>query len=123
MPPNRLYSILTALPAMMLIAGLIYYFNIESRQAKGKIIEKQSQLINGSFKGLSGLNANNSSQYYLWINTPKRVRGIRIKTGQVALLNPFREGQPISILAAPRIDGSKTLWLYKVQPQGSQITD
>ncbi len=114
MSSDRIYSILTAFPAMMLIVGLIYYYKAEEDQATGELIVEQSEKIHGSFKGFSGVSPN-SRQFYLWINTATRVRGFRILPGQLqALSSSFTVGQELVVWAAPRVEGSKTLWVENV---------
>ncbi|RUM41847.1 MAG: hypothetical protein DSY80_08220, partial [Desulfocapsa sp.] len=114
MSSDRIYSILTAFPALMLIIGLVIYYKGESAQASGELILEQSQQIEGRVKGFSGLTPN-SSKYYFWVTTPQRDRGLRILPKQLDKLDKvLQKGQKVTVIAAPRIDQSRVLWVDQI---------
>ncbi|MCB1754734.1 MAG: hypothetical protein KDJ38_04385 [Gammaproteobacteria bacterium] len=123
MRQDRLYAILSALPAMMLIAGLVYYYKHESDEAGGALLQQQSQAINGAYKGISAVNPNSRDQYYLWITTAERDRGLRLLSSQLEPLANLQAGDRLLVQAAPRVEGSKTLWVYRVERDGSVLLD
>lgn len=123
MRSDRIYSILSAFPAMMLIVGLIYYYKHEVDEAGGALLLEQSQRISGILKGVSGLNTNSSDQYYLWITTPERDRGARMLSEQLEKLERLNVGEALDVQVAPRVAGSKTLWVYKIVQDGVVLLD
>jgi len=48
---NPIHSILTALPILMLVAGIYFYYRGESQQNEGAPIFEQSELISGIYTG------------------------------------------------------------------------
>lgn len=118
MRSDRIYSILSAFPAMMLIGGLIYYYSNQGAETSGELIKEQSTELVGAFKGFSKVNPGAVNATYLWITTPKRDRGARLMDKQVDQLRNLQEGDPLRFLVAPRVEGSKTLWGYRVEHDG-----
>ncbi|MDO6462330.1 hypothetical protein Q4485_16590 [Granulosicoccaceae sp. 1_MG-2023] len=120
MRSDRIYSILTALPAMMLIIGLLIYYRGQGAQEHGEPVMDEAQAIHGTFKGLSATNPHRGEGLYLWITTPERDRGIRITGDQADALMHYSEGEAIAVTAAPHIAGSRTLWLVTQEPVKGQ---
>ena len=52
---NAIHSVLTALPVIMLVAGLYFYYQGESAQSEGTPIIAESRQISGIFTGFSCL--------------------------------------------------------------------
>lgn len=123
MRSDRIYSILSAFPAMMLIAGLIYYYKHEGDETSGELLLAQSQEISGTFKGISAVNPNSRDQYYLWITTVERDRGARLMSDQAEKLATLAIGDALKVWVAPHVEGSKTLWAYKVERNGIVLLD
>ncbi len=123
MRSDRIYSILSAFPAMMLIGGLIYYYSNQSAETDGELIKEKTVELVGTFKGFSKVNPNSLNMTYLWITTPKRDRGARLMDKQVEKVRLLKEGDEMRFLVAPRVEGSKTLWGYRVESKGVILLD
>lgn len=123
MRSDRIYSILSAFPAMMLIGGLIYYYNSQGAETSGELIKEQTTELVGSFKGFSKVNPNSRNASYLWIKTEKRDRGARLMDKQVEKLRSLKQGDGLLLLVAPRVEGSKTLWGYWAESDGVVLLD
>lgn len=121
MTSDRIYSILTAFPAMMLIVALYFYYSAENEQAGGELQLEQQQHIVGTFKGLSGTNINRSGQVFLWVTAADRDRGMRIDGWDADELVSLQKGDSLEVWAAPRVEGSRVLWVFKVISGGKQI--
>jgi|GEM_PF-1123618 len=116
---NSVHSILTALPVLMLVAGLYLYFNNESRQTQGTMIASQSVEINGVYKGLSAT----SDRHYLWVNQGDAARGLRITELQAEVLESVERGTAMKIEAAPRVLNSNTYWVLYLEQSGKVLID
>lgn len=123
MRSDRIYSILSAFPAMMLIGGLIYYYSSQGAETSGELIKEQTIELVGSFKGFSKVNPNTLNTSYLWIKTEKRDRGARLMDKQLEKLRTLKKGDDLLLLVAPRVEGSKTLWGYRVESDGMVLLD
>lgn len=121
MRSDRIYSILSAFPAMMLIGALIYYYSNQGAETSGELIKEQSTEFVGVFKGFSKVNPSSLNSSYLWITTAKRDRGARLMDKQVDQLRSLKSGDQLRLLVAPRVEGSKTLWGYRVEHDGAVL--
>jgi len=110
--------VLTALPPLMLMAGLWVYYRTEQAQLAGPPLLQEQVSFNGTFKGLSSLRSLGEQQLFFWLETTQRSRGLRIDAQQKQHLEnlpePLTEGEALAIKAAPRVAGSKTYWLLEV---------
>jgi hypothetical protein len=103
----------------MLLAGLYLYFNTEAKQMQGALIESQSVRIDGMFKGLSAT----SDRHYLWIESDKAARGLRITDDQAQMLESAERGVSMLIEAAPRVPNSNTYWVLYLEQSGKVLID
>ena len=120
---NPVESVITTLPIIMLLGGLAFYYFNERRQVDGKILVDQMQQINGKFSGISAQSDKPESQRILWIKTPQRLRGGRVDYRQAQQLEGLADGDPITVWAAPRVQGSKTLWVVKASSEGELLIE
>ncbi len=116
---NPLHSIITALPLIMLVAGLYIYYRGESQQTHGAPIGSQSIELTGTFTGLSAT----SGRHYLWVEHDGAPKGVRIHAEQVAGLEALERGVEVAMKIAPSVDGSTTYWAWYVEQAGSLYLD
>ena len=107
----------------MLLGGLAFYYFNERRQVGGKILIDQMQQIDGKFSGISVQSDKPDSQRILWIKTPRRLRGGRVDYRQAQQLERLADGDPITVWAAPRVQGSKILWVVKASSEGKLLIE
>ncbi len=112
-------SLITALPLIMLVAGLYYYYYAESEQTNSKPIASESREIIASFSGLSATRG----RHYLWVEFEGNSKGIRVREEQVPLLEEMIRGEQLIVEMAPSISGSTTLWALRVEQAGSIFLD
>ena len=120
---NPIESVITTLPVIMLLGGLAFYYFNERRQVGGQILLDQIEQIDGKFSGISAQGNKPESQRILWIKTPARLRGGRVDYRQAKQLDVLADGDPISVWAAPRVRGSKTLWVVKASSYGKPLIE
>jgi len=120
---NRIHSILTALPVLMLIAGLYYYYSGESAQKNGVPLIEQSVRVSGSFEGLSVVRSGGVGRHYLWFDDGQRRRGARLKARDVPQLASLRPGDRVELSLAPTVDGSTTLWAWRIVQDEDVLLD
>lgn len=118
---NPIQSILTALPILMLVAGLYIYYDNESEQANGGPIFSESIEAEGVFTGLSVVKSGPQGRHYLWIEVGGSARGVRIKPEQVATLQVLKRGDLISLKMSPTVHASKTYWAWYVEQSGQVL--
>lgn len=112
-------SLITALPLIMLVAGLYYYYHAESAQTNSTPIEAESREIIASFAGLS----QTRGRHYLWVELDGASKGIRVKEQQVSRLEAMTRGESVIVQMAPSITGSTTLWALRVEQAGRVFLD
>lgn len=120
---NRIHSVLSALPVLMLIAGLYYHFSGESAQKKGSPLFEQSVQVGARFEGLSVVKSGGVGRHYLWFDDGERRRGARVKARDVASLASLRQGDQVELSLAPTVDGSTTLWAWRVERGAQMLLD
>lgn len=120
---NKIQSVLIALPFIMLIIGLFIYFRGESAQNNGAPV--LAELINrdGEFKSVSEVSGIGTPKHYLWYTNGDKTRGARITFEQAGKLNELSKGDKLALELAPRVEGSSTLWAYRVTHDGDAIVD
>ena len=111
---NPIHSILTALPVIMLVAGLYFYYQNESEQNLGTPIESESVNIDGVFTGMSVVKSGSQGRHYLWINVNGSTRGVRIRPDQVSLVENLQRDVETKLSIAPTVSGSTTYWAWRV---------
>lgn len=112
-------SLITALPLIMLVAGLYYYYHVESEQTNNTPIEAESRELTASFAGLS----ETRGRHYLWVEFEGTSKGIRVREQQVPLLEAMTRGENVVVQMAPSITGSTTLWALRVEQAGRVFLD
>ena len=120
---NKIHSILSALPLIMLIAGLWTYYSNERAQSYGSPILAESVAARGVFDGLSVVNSGGDGRHYLWFDDGTRKRGARIRAYQREALASLEPGDDISLQLAPTVSGSRTLWAWRVERDGVRLID
>lgn len=124
-PPRRnpIHSILTALPVIMLVVGLYFYYKAENAQSAGAPIRAESVFLEGRFNGFSVVKSGISDQHFLWLDTGERVRGIRLEEDLVYQLSILAKGDPLQLDIAPTVSGSRTQWLWRLVRDGQLLMD
>lgn len=120
---NPIHSILTALPILMLFAGLYYFYSGESEQINSAPIGAESVEVRGTFAGLSELKSGSDGQHFLWLTDASGRRGIRIQASEVALFADRERGLPMSVDMAPTVSGSSTFWAWRVIVNGELVLE
>lgn len=120
---NPIHSVITALPVIMLVAGLWFYYSGEKKQRGGEPVLSEMMVVDGVFSGISEQNAKPAAQRILWIQTPDRLRGGRLDLAQYKQLQSLEKNQSLKSWMAPRVQGSTTLWVLKVVTDGKVIFD
>lgn len=116
---NPVHSILTALPVIMLVAGLYFYFQREAQQTNSAPIREASVELSGTFSGLS----HTSDRHYLWLDVNGIAKGVRIKSDQVVALEPLERGARLNIKMAPSVEESRIFWVWHVEQAGVVYID
>lgn len=116
-----MHSVLTTLPAIMLLAGIGYYFFAENRQQSGALIMAQSVETQGLYRGISAQSKRKNAQRILWLQTAAGSRGYRITAEQARVADVLNADDPISLAAAPRVADSKVLWIYRLARGQQQL--
>ena len=116
---NPVQSLITALPVLMLVAGLYLYYSGESQQAKGLPIAAESVTLAGNFAGMSAT----SGRHYLWVQQTDEKRALRVTSEQASLLESLERGIPLLVKAAPHVQGSRTYWAWRVEQSGLVLID
>lgn len=120
---NPIHSILTALPILMLIAGLYIYYRGESEQSHSAPIRVESVNATGVFTGLSVVNSGSQGRHYLWFDQDGKARGVRVQPRQAQELGALARGESIQVRMAPSVSGSKTYWAWYVEQAGEVFLD
>lgn len=120
---NPIHSILTALPILMLFAGLYYFYSGESEQTNSAPIVAESIEVQGTFAGLSELKSGSDGQHFLWLTEAAGRRGIRIQASEVPLFANRERGLPMSVDIAPTVSGSSTYWAWRVIVNGELVLE
>lgn len=123
MAKSRIHSVLTALPVLMLMIALWFYYSGEKAQTSGALILQEAQVLEGLFEGLSVVKGAGEGKHYLWLQAPERKRGARIRPEHTPALAELNKGDAVSVSMAPTVSGSKTLWVYKVSSNGKLLLD
>ena len=113
MRQDRYYALLSSLPAMMLVAGLVFYFTRQSAELAGDLVLSEQVEISGEYDGISAVSPGSQDSFLLWIDTGDRKRGIKLLASEVGPFRKISKGEMLQIKAAPRVEGSRTLWLYR----------
>ena len=120
---NPIHSILTALPIIMLVAGLYIYYDKESEQTDSAPIFSETIEAAGVFTGLSVVKSGAQGRHYLWFEDNGSSRGVRIKPEQAVVLQALSRGEVISLKIAPTVHESKTYWAWYVEQSGQVLID
>ncbi len=118
MAKNRIHSVLTSLPPLMLIIGLFFYYPAEQVQLSGPPVMTEQVTIEGLYMGTSTVKSLGEDQLFFWLDTPERARGVRLEAAQMHFLGnldePLQVGEPLVLQAAPHVSGSRTYWLLSI---------
>lgn len=119
---NRIYSVVTALPVLMLLAGLFLFYRGEIRQSDGAPIRAEATVATGAHLGISVVRTGGRGQHFLWFDDDERGRrGVRVSEGNDRLLRPLLEvGDPLTLDIAPTVEGSTVPWVWRVR-RGEEV--
>ncbi len=107
----------------MLLVGLAIYYTKEGKQRNGELLFEQTVQFSGESAGISVQGAKVESQRILWVKTSERLRGLRIDHLQYKKLQGIGKQLKVNVWAAPRVEGSATLWLVKLVVAGELLID
>lgn len=111
---NPIYSVITALPVIMLLIGLVFWYQSDNAQQSGQPIAAESVTLKGQFNGVSKASGAGDGQFFYWLLQDGTPKTLRISPAQYAQYGQAELGQAVSITAAPTISGSSTLWVLDV---------
>jgi len=120
---DKIQSVLTALPLLMLIIGVSYYYYSEGKQSDGVMIMAESRQVTGSVEGISKIKAltGTGGKFFFWFETAGEKRGARVSQENAEILKELQTGDLVNIWLAPTVAGSKTMWAYQVQHEGLDL--
>lgn len=134
-PRSMLHSLLTSLPILMLLAGLWVFYRNEGAQTEAGPLRDASVQWEGVYLGVSQVRAAGTGRHYLWLlpaaegASPELAadserRGFRVLLEQAALLRQqLAVDTRVVVDAAPTVEGSQTLWLWRLSVDGEIIID
>lgn len=110
---TRTQAILTALPILMLGAGLLFHWNGERKQKNGTPIISEQQNLQGEFDRITPRGEKASGKHFIWLRDGERTRPIRITYEQKMQLKDqlLNSGDSVQLNTAPTVPGSNVLWL------------
>ena len=119
---SRVYSVVTALPVLMLVAGLLLFYRTEGEQSGGAPIRAESTVATGVHRGISVVRTGGRGQHFLWFDDETRGRrGVRVRAEQDRLLRPLlAEGDALTLDVAPTVAGSTVPWVWRVR-RGDEV--
>ena len=120
---NKIHSILTALPVLMLMIGLYVYFKAEREQNAGLPLVSELVSIQGEYGGVSTASSGGNGQHFLWLLQGDDRSGLRVTADQLALLKQLKKGVALTVEAAPTVAGSKVLWAYSVKNKDALVIE
>jgi len=120
---DKIQSVLTALPLLMVIIGVSYYYYSEGKQSDGVMIMEESRQVTGKVEGVSKIKAlsGRGGKFFFWFETEGEKRGARVSQENSEILKELQTGDSVDIWLAPRVAGSKTMWAYQVQHNGLDL--
>ena len=75
------------------------------------------------FEGLSVVRSGGEGRHYLWFDDAGRRRGARIPPARRAALEGLEPGDRLRLRLAPTVSGSRTLWAWRVEHEGTVLVD
>jgi len=110
---DPIYSVITALPVIMLLIGLAFWYYQENGSP---LIEEAVELV-GEFSGVSTTQAAGGTQHFVRLLRNDQPKLIRITKEQLTEYQQYKVGVSITITAAPTVSGSSSLWVVGIEPQ------
>lgn len=112
-----------ALPPLMFMIGIGFYYHGESKQRKGSPVLEESRDFEAIVDGLSVINSvsGKNAKHYFWFDVEGDRRGARVSQEASVALEQLESGDPVTVSLAPMVAGSKKLWAYRVQHEGSDL--
>ena len=114
---DKIHSVLTALPFIMLLIGLIFWYRQESAQQSGAHVVAESVGFVGEFNGVSTARSAGGEQFFIWLMQDGNPKTLRITSEQYIEYEKQSVGDAVAITAAPTVSGSSTLWVVDIKPQ------
>ena len=118
---NPIESILFALPVIMLLTGVYLFYRGEGAESTGLPLFEHSIAVSGTFAGLSVVQSGGEGRHYLWFDSDSRRRGPRLTALQARALSVLDTGDTIEVRMAPHVEGSSTLWAWRVAHRGEVL--
>ncbi len=114
---DPIHSVLTALPVLMLLIGLLFWYQKDRAQKNSSPLIAEAVELVGEFNGVSTTQSASGKQYFVWLMQSEYRKTIRLTKDQHAQYREQEVGGAVSITAAPTVSGSDTLWLVDIQPR------
>ena len=114
---DKIHSVITALPIIMLLIGLAFWYQKENAQQSGLTLLAESAELVGEFNGVSTAQSAGGGQFFLWLMQDGKPKTLRITSEQYDEYRKQEVGDAVVITAAPTVSGSSTLWVVGVTVQ------
>ncbi len=114
---DPIHSVITALPVIMLLIGLVFWYQKDSAQRGGPPLISEAVELVGKFNGVSTTQAAGGAQYFIWLKQVDNPKTIRITKSQYAEYRAHEIGGAVLVTAAPTVSGSDTLWVVDIKSE------
>lgn len=110
---TRTQSVLTALPVLMLMAGLLYHWHTERQQTLSKPIVAAQETWQGVFDRITPRDDKVTGKHFYWVRIGERTRPVRVTYEQKVRLQAesVPPGSAVELIVAPTVEGSSVMWL------------
>jgi len=111
---TRIQAVLTALPVLMLMAGLLYHWHAERQQTQSEPILSAQEHWQGLFDRITPRDDDKvTGKHFYWVTIGDRTRPVRITYEQKRQLQAetVSKGSPVDLTVAPTVEGSSVMWL------------
>lgn len=113
---DKVHSVITALPVIMLLVGLIYWYANGKNQRMMPPIEAEAVSLVGVFDGVTKDGVASKEKYYLSLLQDGAPTSLRITSAQHEAFSDGARGSAIAVVAAPTVSGASTLWILSIAP-------
>ncbi len=114
---DKIHSVVTALPVIMLVAGLIYWYANGKNQRMMPPIQAEAVTLAGTFDGVAKEGNAGKEKYYFSLLQEGEPKSLRITSAQHEAFVDGAKGSAIEVIAAPTVSGASTLWVMSVEPK------
>jgi len=112
---TRIQAVITALPVLMLMAGLLYHWHGERQQTQSEPLLAAKEIWVGEFDRITPRDDKIKGKHFYWVRIGERTRPIRMTYAQKnqLLAEAVPPGTSVNLTVAPTVEGSSTMWLVE----------